>query len=272
MIETERSSNIKRSIPASFWFGPRLSFIEIACLKSFIDLGIPIALYSYDPIANVPEGVSLLDAGAIVPREKVFVNKQRQSFAPFSDYFRYKMLQMTEYFWVDTDILALAPFPTDKPYLFAQHHRVMNNAVLALPPKSAVLKDLIDACENPSASLPWLRQSQRDELTKHGHRFEIGDLPYKALGPIALTWLLRKHGFSNQALPTSAIYPFEPRHMLAKARRLLPLITDNCISIHMFNSALRRSLASTDLRFPPEDSFVDALCRRQGVIPSDFPL
>ena len=257
--------------PASFWFGSDLSFIEVACLKSFVNVGQPFVLYTYGNVGNIPEGVTVKDASEILPESAVFKNKERESYAPFSDYFRYKMLQQTPYFWVDTDAMALAPFPTDEPYFFAPHNHIINNAILALPPDCPVLDDLIEACERPHAALPWLRRPARERLQSMGDQFDASDLPYKALGPLALSWLLEHYGLREKATPQPVLYPYEPRHIMAPNRRMERKLPSQAISIHLYSSAVRRKLTNAGIGVPPEGTFLHHLCVAQGVSPANYP-
>jgi len=43
----------------SLWIGGALSWLEIASIRSFVDLGHDYILYAYDEIPNVPEGAQL---------------------------------------------------------------------------------------------------------------------------------------------------------------------------------------------------------------------
>jgi hypothetical protein len=57
---------------------------------------------------SVPDGVNKINASTIIPQDKVFT--YHGQYAAFSDYFRYRMIQLTGNMWVDADTLCL----TDK--------------------------------------------------------------------------------------------------------------------------------------------------------------
>ena len=268
----EKVAREMRIGPATFWYGADLSFVEVLCLKSYVDLGIPIVLYAYEPIAHVPQGVVIKDANEIVPKEKIFKNLERNSYAPFADYFRYKLLQVTDFYWVDADVLALAPFPVEQDYLFAEQHNIVGNAVLSLPSESPVLAELIEACENPSSAMPWLSALKRREMAQLGDQFDVSHLPYKALGPTALNWLLKTRGMMSWAVPTPVLYPYLPRHMLKSGSRLLRLLPAESVAIHVYNSNFRGRLKNAGLEVPPRGSLLGVLCERHGVEPADFPI
>ena len=41
----------------ALWIGGSLSYLEQLCLKSFVDAGQHITLYTYEGVTNAPEGV-----------------------------------------------------------------------------------------------------------------------------------------------------------------------------------------------------------------------
>ena len=99
----------------TFWAGHRLSAFESACLHSFVARGHPLTLFSFQPVEDVPEGVSLANAQDIVDAASVsrFRINGRPSLSHFSDYFRYMMFSKTDLVWIDTDVMMLADFDHD---------------------------------------------------------------------------------------------------------------------------------------------------------------
>jgi len=53
----------------TLWIGGPLSWLEQLSLKSFVDKGQQITLFSYDDIPNVPEGVIRRDGREIIDTE-----------------------------------------------------------------------------------------------------------------------------------------------------------------------------------------------------------
>lgn len=127
----------QRQLPIinALWIGT-LSPLERLCLKSFVIHGHRVHLYSYDPIANVPDGVVLQDAGQILPRSLIFQNqngKGKGSMAGFSDLFRYKLLLDRGGWWVDTDVFCLQPFDFAAPYVFGAEDKPVASGVIKMP-------------------------------------------------------------------------------------------------------------------------------------------
>ena len=94
-----------------FWHGRPLNPILLACLTSFIKRGHEFHLYTYDEL-QVPTGVKLKSAEAVLPRESMFsfVNPdtQEMDFGPFSDLFRFKLLMLKGGWWSDVDCICLS--------------------------------------------------------------------------------------------------------------------------------------------------------------------
>ncbi|OLL30493.1 hypothetical protein BTH42_17245 [Burkholderia sp. SRS-W-2-2016] len=132
---------------ASFWHGPELSPYEIACLNSFTLYGSEVALYSYEPIANLPPRVIAKDASAILPRDSLndFPIHGVPSMAHFTDYFRFVMFTKTDEIWVDTDLLLLRDFDLSaKGDLIGRETPTsICTALLRLDPDHPRLSDLI---------------------------------------------------------------------------------------------------------------------------------
>ena len=49
------------------------------------------------------------DANEILPQSQIFLNRERNSYAPFDDWFRYRLLAATDIHWVELDGVALRP-------------------------------------------------------------------------------------------------------------------------------------------------------------------
>src|SRR3989337_1719663 len=104
-----------------FWLGKELSLMEKLSISSFINHGHEYHLYVYDEITDVPVGTVLKDAIKIIPRQFAFEdNELKNSYANFSDIFRYKLLFEKGGYWVDTDLICLRRFDYQSDYVFAQ--------------------------------------------------------------------------------------------------------------------------------------------------------
>jgi len=142
----------------SLWVGNRLSRMEHYSIKSFLKLGYKFILYTYEPVANIPKGTTVKNGNKIIPKQEIF--KLKETFLPFADIFRYKMLYMNGGYWVDLDMIALKRFNFKEPYIFSSERtmlegslifkdkrtQVANIGVLKAPKGSPFYKELYERC------------------------------------------------------------------------------------------------------------------------------
>ena len=111
----------------SLWIGNSLPPAHHACITSFLRIGHPFELFSYDPIDNVPRGTNLRSAAEIIPRDRIFrygpaAGRGAGSLGAFSNLFRFALLLREGGYWVDTDMFCLRPFPAD-PIVISSERR-----------------------------------------------------------------------------------------------------------------------------------------------------
>ncbi|NNJ66794.1 MAG: hypothetical protein HKP54_02025 [Boseongicola sp.] len=260
-------SVLRRTRPATLWIGPRLSVLEQLCLTSLVRHGMSPVLFCYDAVEGIPDGVEMRDAAEILPAERIFLNEERGSYAPFSDVFRYTMLRDTDLYWVDADVYLCRQFPLEDGYLFGWAQGSISNCVLALPRGSPTLEALCVAAEHPNIDMPWIRRFRdaiRDRSNAEG-ALDIAALPYKALGPLALTWLLKHHGEEVHACGTELHAPIDPRHVLRIWRRARQRVRRaNPYAIHLYGSVQYKQMDANKATSVPEDSYLASLLRADG--------
>lgn len=130
------------------WIGNALSPIEQLCVASFIANGYEFQLWCYESVANVPTGCVFKNANEIISKEDVFCYKNessigvgKDSYAGFSDVFRYKLLYELGGLWVDMDVTCIAPIIVKNDYLFRFHHKLgaVGN-IMYCPSKSEIMR------------------------------------------------------------------------------------------------------------------------------------
>ena len=96
----------------TLWIGGRLSWLEQLCLKSFVDEGQRITLFSYHDIPNLPAGVVRRDGREIIATDSFLKYEKKDSVALFADLFRLHMIRACpSMVWVDTDVYCYRPMP-----------------------------------------------------------------------------------------------------------------------------------------------------------------
>jgi hypothetical protein len=101
------------------WIGPELSVMEQLSISSFLLNGHQYRLYVYDDTRNIPYGTVVMDGNEIVPSSRIFQYRDRATFSPFADFFRYKLLLERGGWWVDTDVVCLKPFDFREDLVFS---------------------------------------------------------------------------------------------------------------------------------------------------------
>ena len=126
--------------------------MERLSLASFLANGHPYHLFVYDNVKHVPAGAIIEDANAVLPASMIFKYKDVDSYAGFSNYFRYKLLLERGGWWVDTDMVCLRPFDfVDDNYVFASEitdlgAEVITSGVIKAPPGGPLIKFAWETC------------------------------------------------------------------------------------------------------------------------------
>src|SRR6202161_606655 len=225
----------------TFWHGP-LDGLRRLCVRSKVAAGHKVTVYSFEPLAQLPEGVGNAEAEAILPR--AFAERLRPTgpdgvwrdwtTLQFSDFFRMRLMARNTVesagLWLDADVLLLKAIEIDpaKPYFAWERPRQLGNSVLYLPPNDPIVAAFDALMAQDELTPDWL--SLRYRLTFLMHRLRgtknISDVRLAFFGPAALTALARRFDELSYALPKNSFYAvhaepklfFEPRDFLALLR------------------------------------------------------
>jgi len=157
-----------------FWHGAPLAPLHHACLSSFVEHGHRFDLYSYDPL-DVPRGVTVRDAAEIVPRDGLFLfdnpHTGQPDVAPFTDYFRLRLLNLRGGWWCDVDTVCLSPDLPNTGRAWARQApeyrpESVANGQIRLEPGDPLLGELIATAERETGSFRR-RESLGPELLSH---------------------------------------------------------------------------------------------------------
>jgi hypothetical protein len=241
---------------ASFHVGPSLAPHLQASLRSWVDYGHCIDLYTYDPDLIVPPGVQRRDATEILPSSAIFTHGKgvgKGTIAAFSDLFRFTLCQKREVTWVDTDELCLRSDWPERDYDFAwqsDEQLECNIAVFRAPRDSELLRAVLDEI------------SRVDRAEAH----------FGQMGPVPFTRALKSLHLEHLALPAGTYYPIdylECRIFLdPDLRSLAEERMRDAYAVHLWNEAWTRMRFPSFLR-PPRGSWLESIYERHGV---DFVL
>ncbi|KIC43221.1 hypothetical protein RA27_07935 [Ruegeria sp. ANG-R] len=233
-------------------------------------------LYCYEDVANIPVGVEVRNGNEILSSERRFVNLERNSPAPFSDVFRYHLLKKTNLYWVDTDVYALKPFEFKNDCIYALDIPIINNAVLGLPKDAEALRYLLDWTAQPNINHPYIKRNALTALRPHAAAdgsLPIERLPYKALGPLALTRALQMTALDTAALPVETFYPLRPRHVYRSFRNVFGNFDlSRSLCIHLTTGQIYARARSDDGLSLTPDTFLGGLLKQDGVDPKAYPI
>jgi hypothetical protein len=202
----------------TFWRGP-LDRLRQTCLRSQLAAGHPVTVYSFDPVAGLPDGVGNADAEAILPR--AFAERLRPAepdgswrdwtILQFSDFFRMRLMAQGAGLWLDADVLLLRPVEIDpqKPCFAWERPRQLGNSVLYLPPDDPIVIAFENLMRQDELTPDWLALRHRLTFTLRrlrGRSNRLSDIRVAIFGPASLTALARRHGRLHHALPKASFY------------------------------------------------------------------
>jgi hypothetical protein len=144
-----------------FWYGGHLPILHWAGLASFVRMEHKVTLHAYEPL-DVPRGVSLVDAGEIIPLDDLFLFSNpltgKPDVGPFSDLFRFKLLWMRGGWWSDTDVICLSGDIPDCTYAWAQivpeiDPGALSPSQIRFPQGDTLIEELYRNCLESSRSI-----------------------------------------------------------------------------------------------------------------------
>ena len=201
----------------TFWYGP-LDALRRLCLRSQVAAGHNVTVYSFEPLAQLPDGVGNAEAEAILPRS--FAEKLRptgpdgawrdRTTLQFSDFFRMRLMAQRAGLWLDADVLLLKPVEIDpaKPYFAWERPRQLGNSVLYLPPDDAIVAAFASLMQQDELTPDWLALRHRLTFAMRKLRGlrRLSDIRIAIYGPAALTALARRAGELHYARPKKSFY------------------------------------------------------------------
>lgn len=255
----------------ALWIGDRLGVVERLTMVSAMSVGHPFRLFSYSPgtLSDVPDGVELCDANAVIGYAALARYFEEGHRALGTDFFRYTMQAKGFGYWVDLDLYFLRPLDLSDDYVFGwEHETSINGAILKLPSDSAMVRDL---CAIPHLNWKPPFYGPRRTARFYWRRLTRGDIRpehyrWGTFGPGVLTWLARKHHVADRAQKRPVFYPVRHRDALTlfgPPERVDRQITGETRAVHLWSSVLSREAG-----FAPAGSWLDVVCRRHGLASS----
>jgi hypothetical protein len=202
----------------TFWHGP-LDALRRLCLRSQVAAGHKVTVYSFDPLAQLPDGVGNAEAEAILPH--AFAERLRPTgpdgvwrdwtTLQFSDFFRIQLMAKRAGLWLDADVLLLRPVEIDpgKPYFAWERPRMIGNSVLYFRPDDPIVIAFENLIKQDELTPDWLSLGHRMTFALHrlaGKSDRVSNIRVAIFGPAALTALARRCGQLKYVLPKKSFY------------------------------------------------------------------
>lgn len=225
----------------ALWIGESLPKLQYTCLSSLVYYGHDVDLYVYNDSITTPPGVNKKDASEILPESEIFLVEN--TYAGFSDVFRYQMINKTGKVWIDADVLCMSPDWNFKDNIFASVESVANNpdciagGVLSLPQNSEIINYLIEESVN----------------------FDKNKIVWGEIGPQLLDKAFKKFNYLEYAYPHKVFFginytQYDYMWRPDKLKDVLELEKESK-SISMYNQMITRS--GKDKNDFPEGSAIE---------------
>ncbi len=253
------------------WIGSSLPPLAQLTIRSYLDHGFCFRLATYGKVAAIPQGTEVIDAGAIIPPKEIFTHSTG-SLAPFSDWFRYRLLADHGGIWSDMDNVCLRPFRlANEPWYSLADTKTVNIGLLSFPAVHAVTTRLAALAEDPATLVPWdgiEERNKKGELRKQltSARERRSFVRWGDVGPWEFTRALRHYGIFHLAVPAHAAYPIPWncwRHAYDGTRKLEEPEFRNSITFHLWGEMLRNEPDAMENL--ASNSIVATLMRRHGL-------
>jgi hypothetical protein len=199
-----------------------------------------VLLHCYAPPADLPKGIEIADACALLPETRVVKHRKNGSYSVFSDLLRLEILKQGRGLYVDCDVYCLKPIQ-DEQYILGNYWGNALNAVLKVPPDCPVLADLqpiLDGTFIPPWAAPhfklrlYLRRLMGKPLPG------CDQFPVGWTGTKAFTWYAKKRGIFQHAKPRETYFSFYKQNwpmMLDASRKFEELISPEAVAVHLWN-------------------------------------
>jgi len=197
-----------------FWHGARLRRLDRLCVASMVLTGQRTVLYSYEPVADVPEGVVHARAQDVIPEAefRAKVGSGEWSLNQFSDIFRVTLMKQGRGVWLDTDIYLARPFLPDpgRHFLAWENGHRFGVSALYFPPDSPVIRAFDDYLASGEVVPPWLGFRRRVGrplwLRLRGKPVRPSVLGITIFANDGISRLFRRFGLESQVAPKGTFY------------------------------------------------------------------
>lgn len=250
MFRSSSRADFRPETVRCFWHGSPLGPYQLMGMRSFVDHGHRVELFTYDTAIAVPDWIVRRDANEIWPASHVLAYRKdigRGSFALHANLFRYAMLHQLGGWWTDHDVILLRRELPEQEFFFSLETRdplQVTFSVLKFPAGHPAMAEALARC------------------------VAVGESPlYGETGADLLTEVVARHRLVQHAQAMDTTYPLSaldvPAMFDPAEREQLHARCANATFVHLFNETWRRAGIPNYLG-PPAGSFIDDALRLHG--------
>lgn len=244
-----------------------MGWLEVLAMKTWLEHGHDVTVFSYEPIDILPDGVEWVDAREIFPTDRIFIHKRTATPSCHADIFRAKMLQQTDMIWMDLDFLLIKSFNSESEFVFSPEKsdapQGIGNSVLKLPPDSPALKLMLDKFDKVVSGEHSYDSSLILEDSVYG-AFGTGlpaenlDMYIAEFGPALLSNVLKQTGEIAHASNWDKFYPLSIKDTLHLAgvsyEEVMENLSPEAYGVHLWATRFKHSLAKASYK-PTEKAY-----------------
>jgi mannosyltransferase OCH1-like enzyme len=231
----------------TFWHGDVIGPYQLVCLRSFVDRGHQVEVFSYDPHLSLPGWIERRNAAEILPGDKV-LRPLGERLAIHANLFRYALLHQRGGWWIDPDVLLLKPDLPSADTFFAgmDVFGLTSTGMLRFPKGHPVMKAGLEKT------------------------LSLGEFvaAWEVSGAMMLTELIRREGLGadlHSRPPLGPVAWFDvPVLFSASHREHLERLCLSAPVLQLHDDVWRRSGVPQRLG-PPEGSLLDSLFQQHDV-------
>ncbi|MEO1496463.1 MAG: hypothetical protein AAFV43_04860 [Planctomycetota bacterium] len=224
----------------SLWIGQQLGPMERLSIESFLHFGYEFHLFAYGDLDGVPPGVKRVDAREVLPESDVFYVRRgfgKGSPAFFADRFRYEMLLQRGGWWVDTDVVCVAPWDFDRQHVVGAQRQPDASGVNSCGVNNAVIRAPIGS--------PLMRR-----CLEIFAQVDVQTAPWGSTGPLLLQQAIDDTGMADIAEPPDVFYPID-------YWRIEQLFEDadppaDTVGVHLWNAVWAKRGIDPGAPMPPD--------------------
>jgi mannosyltransferase OCH1-like enzyme len=130
----------------TLWHGPSIGAYQLMCLRSFVDRGHRVEVFSYDAALELPRWLTRRNASEILdPNRVIRYLTEQERFAVHANLFRYALLHQLGGWWIDPDVVLLGDeLPTDALFISGPNEfNVVSTSAMKFPAGDPILADAL---------------------------------------------------------------------------------------------------------------------------------